>query len=79
MEITKKFSKSSFLTPEAASYLNDAIKKGQEKSIDDEMVYAGLHNEKLGKLNFKRTEKNKERFRGRRKGSKKKRGRTSTN
>jgi hypothetical protein len=37
--------------------------------LDDEMVYAGLHQESADKKKFKRTEKNKQRFRGRSKGS----------
>lgn len=38
----KKFSNSSYLTPEAAMYLNEAMKGGSTK-VDDEIVYAGLH------------------------------------
>lgn len=36
----KKFSNSSFLTPEAASYLNEIIKNGSSKA-DMEIVFAG--------------------------------------
>ena len=36
----KRFSNSSFLTPEAASYLNELVKAGQQKA-DLEIVYAG--------------------------------------
>ena len=41
-EYLKKFSNSSFLTPEAATYLNELMKNGQ-KNADPEIVYAGLH------------------------------------
>jgi len=53
----KKYAKSSFLTPEAAMYLNEAIKSKQSK-VDQEVIYAGLHNEKLSKMKFKRANKN---------------------
>ena len=36
----KRFSNSSYLTPEAASYLNELIKSNQRKA-DLEIVYAG--------------------------------------
>ena len=52
----KKFSNSSFLTPEAAMYLNEAISNNQTR-IDDEVVYAGLHQSKDDKMKFKRKEK----------------------
>lgn len=38
----KKFSNSSFLTPEAASYLNELVKANQSRA-DMEIVYAGQH------------------------------------
>lgn len=38
----KKFSNSSYLTPEAAMYLNEAMRAGSNK-VDEEIVYAGLH------------------------------------
>jgi len=57
----KKFSNSSFLTPEAASYLNEAITSNQTK-VDDEIVYAGLHTENIEKKKFKRKEKYSSRF-----------------
>ena len=53
----KKYANSSFLTPEAAMYLNEAIKSKKSK-VDQEIVYAGLHTEKLGKMKFKRANKN---------------------
>jgi hypothetical protein len=68
-EITRKFSNSSYLTPESIMYLNDAVKK-QASKVDEELVYAGLHSENIAKKSFKKTEKNKQRFKGRRKGSK---------
>ncbi len=72
----QKFSKSSFLTPEAAMYLNEAI-KANRNTVDEEVVYAGLHNEKLGKMKFKRTNKNQQRFKNRTKRSQKKTNRAS--
>ena len=39
-EGSKKFSNSSFITPEAASYLNELIKENQSRA-DLEIVYAG--------------------------------------
>lgn len=53
---TKKFSNSSFLTPEAAMYLNEAIRDNKTK-IDEEVIYAGLHSAKKDKGKFKRKEK----------------------
>ena len=73
----KKFGKSSFLTPEAAMYLNDVVKNNQTK-VDDEVVYAGLHNEKLNKMKFKRQNKNQQRFKNRTKRSQKKTNRHAT-
>ena len=67
----KRFANSSFLTPEAAMYLNQAIKAKQTK-VDDEIVYAGLHAEKVSKMKFKRQNKNQQRFKNRVKRSKKK-------
>lgn len=49
----KKFSNSSYLTPEAAMYLNEAMKAGVNK-VDDEIVFAGLHEPAKQKLQFKR-------------------------
>ena len=65
----KRFSGSSFLTPESALYLNQAIKQQKPDKLDDEMVYAGLHNDRAEKMKFKRTEKNKQRYKGRQKRS----------
>ena len=64
----KKYAKSSFLTPEAAMYLNEAMKKNQSK-VDQEIVYAGLHNAKLEQKKFKRANKNQQRFKNRTKRS----------
>ena len=52
----KRFANSSFLTPEAAMYLNEAIGSNQTR-VDDEIVYAGLHGERVDKMKFKRKEK----------------------
>lgn len=68
----KRFSKSSFLTPESAAYLNEAIKSSQSK-LDQELVYAGLHSDKVPKLKFKRKNKNQQRFKNRTKRSQTKR------
>lgn len=69
----KRFKGSSYLTPESVAYLNEAIAKSATHKLDEEMIYAGLHNELKGGPKFKRNEKNKQRFKGRRKGSQKKR------
>lgn len=55
-ESLKKISNSSFLTPEAASYLNEMMKKGQ-RDVDKEIVYAGMHSDLEKAKNFKRKEK----------------------
>ncbi len=70
----KKFSNSSFLTPEAASYLNEAIRSNQSK-VDDEVVYAGLHTENIEKKKFKRKEKYTSRFKKDRGQKRRKKGR----
>ncbi len=72
----KKYTKSSFLTPEAAVYLNEAI-KAKRNTVDEEIIYAGLHNEKQGKMKFKRTNKNQQRFKNRTKRSQKNTNRAS--
>jgi hypothetical protein len=41
----KRFSNSSYLTPEAASYLNDVMRVGGKRA-DEEVIYAGLHDPK---------------------------------
>ena len=51
----KRFSNSSFLTPEAARHLNEAI-RGNRTRVDEEVVYAGLHETKAGKMKFQRNE-----------------------
>ena len=67
----KRIGQSSFLTPESAKYLNEIIKAKQSK-VDTEMVYAGLHNQSLNKIKFKRANKNQQRFKNRVKRSQKK-------
>ena len=74
--MVKQFAESSFLTPEAAMYLNEAIKAGKSK-VDDEIVYAGLHSEKMNKIKFQRKNKNQQRFKNRVKRSQKKTNRAS--
>ena len=44
------------MTPESITYLNESIKKRTSK-LDEELVYAGLHSEKVKGLKFTRTEK----------------------
>ena len=61
----KKFSNSSYLTPEAASYLNELIKAGQSRA-DMEIVYAGQHSENAEVPKFKRKEKFTSRYKNRR-------------
>ncbi|CDW75544.1 atp-dependent rna helicase ddx24 [Stylonychia lemnae] len=60
----KKISNSSFLTPEAASYLNELIKKNQT-NVDQELVFAGQHSENVGPKKFKRKEKFTSRYKNR--------------
>jgi len=55
----RRFKGSSYLTPESVAYLNEAIKKQETHKLDQELIYAGLHDERVGKMKFKRTEKNK--------------------
>jgi hypothetical protein len=57
-ELTRKFANSSYLTPESVTYLNQAIKQ-QQKQVDQELVYAGLHSEYAPQKKFKRTENKK--------------------
>ena len=45
------------------------MKDQNKNKLDDEMVYAGLHNDRIEKMKFKRTEKNKQRYKGRSKRS----------
>ena len=60
----KRFSNSSYLTPEAAAYLNEAMQEKQTK-IEEEIVYAGLHEHSKGKMKFKRNLKFTSRYRKR--------------
>jgi hypothetical protein len=60
----KKFSNSSFLTPEAAMYLNEAIRDNQVK-VDDEVIYAVLHGENKKVMKFDRKEKMHARYKNR--------------
>jgi hypothetical protein len=70
----KKFSNSSFLTPEAAMYLADVVKANQSK-VDDEVIYAGLHEAKLNKKKFDKNEKFSTKYTKRRTNKRKKKGR----
>ena len=63
-EMTRRFANSSYLTPESITYLNDLIKK-KATSVDQELVYAGLHSEKGPVTKFKRTENKKQRYKNR--------------
>ncbi len=69
-ELTRRFANSSYLTPESITYLNQII-KSKQSNVDQELVYAGLHSENVAEKKFKRTEKNKQRYKGRQKASKK--------
>ena len=71
-QMLKKFGKSSFLTPESILYLNEQIKSSNSGKLDDELIYAGLHSENVGKIKFKRNEKKKAYYKGRKSRSKKK-------
>lgn len=72
--LQRRFKGSSFLTPESVAYLNQAIKEQKTSKLDEELIYAGLHDNKLpGSIKHKRNEKNKQRFKGRRKRSQTKR------
>ena len=42
-------------------YLNEAMRNG-DRRVDEEVVYAGLHTDKISKKNFKRNEKYSTRF-----------------
>ena len=55
-------------------YLNEAISTNHKK-VDDELVYAGLHQEKLNKTKFKRKEKYTSRFKKDRGSKRRKKGR----
>lgn len=57
----KKFSNSSYLTPEAAMYLNEAIESGATR-VEEEIVYAGLHDPRKKELKFKRTKQYSSRY-----------------
>jgi superfamily II DNA/RNA helicase len=70
----KRFSNSSFLTPEAARYLNEAIKDNQTR-IDEEVIYAGLHDTKAGKMKFKRNEQFSSKYKKERQSKRKRKGR----
>ena len=69
-ELTRRFANSTYLTPESITYLNQII-KSKQSNVDQELVYAGLHSENVAEKKFKRTEKNKQRYKGRQKASKK--------
>ena len=70
----KKYSNSSYLTPEAAMYLNEMMKTQQTK-VDEEIVYAGLHTDKIDKKKFKRNEKFSTRYKKSRGMKRRKKGR----
>jgi len=70
----KKFSNSSYLTPEAALYLNEVM-AADEAKVDDEVVYAGLHDPSKKKKDFKRNEKFSSKYRKARGMKRRKKGR----
>ena len=70
----RRISNSSFLTPEAARYLNEVVREKRTK-VDDEILFAGLHDSKLSKMNFKRNEKFSSKYTKRRQSKRRKKGR----
>lgn len=62
------------MTPEAASYLNEAIVEKQSK-VNEEIIYAGLHDTKVGKMKFKRNEKFSSKYKKERQSKRKRKGR----
>ena len=70
----KRFSNSSYLTPEAAQYLNEAMKSGR-KRIDEEVLYAGLHDSAKVDLKFKRNQAFSTKYTKRRQSKRKRKGR----
>jgi len=60
----KKISNSSFLTPEAASYLNEQLKNKNEQ-VDPEIVFAGQHQVRKEKKKHKRNLKYPQRYKNR--------------
>jgi hypothetical protein len=69
----KKFSNSSYLTPEAALYLNEAMKAGVSK-IDGEIIYAGQHEASKPNLDYKNNQKFSTKYTKRRQSKRKKKG-----
>ena len=70
----RRVSNSSFLTPEAARYLNEAVREKREK-VDEEVLLAGLHETKMSKMQFKRNEKFSSKYTKRRQDRRKRKGR----
>jgi anti-sigma28 factor (negative regulator of flagellin synthesis) len=70
----RKFANSSYLTPEAAMYLNEAMREGAYK-VDSEVVYAGLHEAAKDKKQFQRTQKFSTKYTKGRQSKRKKKGR----
>lgn len=70
----RRISNSSFLTPEAARYLNEAVREKQTK-VDEEVLLAGLHDSKINKMAFKRNEKFASKYTKRRQDRRKRKGR----
>ena len=62
------------MTPEAAMYLNEMMKTEQTK-VDEEIVYAGLHTDKVDNKRFKRNEKFSSRYRKSRSMKRRRKGR----
>jgi len=70
----KKFSNSSYLTPEAAVYLNEVMQSGSTQA-DEEVIYAGLHQQTKNKMKFKRRETYSSKYTKRRQTVRKRKGR----
>lgn len=80
-ENAKRYANSSYLTPESANYLNSLMnaqkKGGKVASVDQELIYAGLHQGSINKNKGKSVQKDKQKYKGRIKSSKKKNNRAN--
>jgi len=56
-------------------YLNEIISSNKSSKVDDEIIYAGLHDAKIEKKNFKRSQKFSTKYTKRRQAKRKKKGR----
>lgn len=70
----KRFSNSSYMTPDSFAYLNEIVQNNQSK-VDEEIVYAGLQNHTKGKMTFKNNEKFASKYKKERQNKRKRKGR----